>query len=167
MRAYLMGDSRAFDTLYHRYSGKVYGYLQRKLRNRESTDDVFQAVFLKFHATRSNYDSRYPVLQWLFVIARTTLADHYRKAARQVQIVDEALDPDRVSQNDPAMALIEEKDVELLKGLPADQRQAVEMRVIDELPYEDIAQKLGRSEASVRQMVSRGLKRLRLRRDLS
>jgi RNA polymerase sigma-70 factor (ECF subfamily) len=65
------------------------------------------------------------------------------------------------------MALIEEKDVELLKGLPADQRQAVEMRVIDELPYEDIAQKLGRSEASVRQMVSRGLRRLRLRRDLS
>ncbi|MND02121.1 RNA polymerase sigma factor [compost metagenome] len=66
-----------------------------------------------------------------------------------------------MSQSDPAPTLNEAKELDALSGLPADQRQAIEMRVIDELSYEEIATKLNRTQESVRQMVSRGLKKLR------
>ena len=79
-------------------------------------------------------------------------------------IVDEEINPDRVSQTDPSPALNERKELEALKGLAPDQRQAIEMRVIDELSYDEIAAKLNRSQESVRQMVSRGLKKFRLLR---
>ena len=164
MRAYLGGDERAFETLYRRHSARVYGYLRRKLRDRALVDEVFQGVFLKLHKTRRNYDPAYPFVQWLFVVVRTTLVDHFRKAGRQVPIADEPLDEDRLSQNPPPPSLDSEKEWEALNRLPPEQRQAIEMRVIDERSYEEIARKLNRSEAGVRQLVSRGLRKLRLTR---
>ena len=80
---------------------------------------------------------------------------------RQVKIVDEEINSDLVSQTAPSSALQEGKELEILDGLEPDQRQAIEMRVISELPYGEIAAKLGRSEVGVRQMVSRGLRKLR------
>jgi RNA polymerase sigma-70 factor (ECF subfamily) len=161
MRAYLAGDSSAFDALYRRLSGRVYGYLHKRLQNRESADEVFQAVFFKFHRSRSHYDFAYPVAQWLFVIAKTSLMDHFRKSGRSINVVDEELNPELVSQNDPAPALDEGRGLEVLSGLAPDQRQAIEMRVVDELSYDEIATKLNRSQESVRQLISRGLKKLR------
>ena len=89
------------------------------------------------------------------------MIDHYRKSGRQVKVTDEELNEERVSQNNPEPALDQEKELESLKHVSAEQRQAIEMRVIDELSYEEIAAKLNRSETSVRQIVSRGLKKLR------
>jgi RNA polymerase sigma-70 factor (ECF subfamily) len=163
MRSYLGGDSSSFEVLYHRYSGRVYGYLLKKLCNRESADEVFQAVFLKLHQSRRNHDSTYPFAQWLFVIARTTLLDHFRKAGRQVKTVDQEPGTEPLSQNTPAPTLVqEEKELEVLRHVSVEQRQAIEMRVIDELSYQEIGAKLGHSQESVRQMVSRGLKKIRL-----
>lgn len=164
MRAYLGGDDKAFEALYRRHSGKVYGYLRKKLSDRAVVDEVFQSVFLKLHQTRRNYDPAYPFAQWLFVVAKTTLFDHFRKAGRQVKVLDEPFDEELLSQNPPSPALNSGKELEALGALPPEQRQAVEMRVFDERSYEEIAVKLSRSQESVRQMVSRGLKKLRLLR---
>jgi RNA polymerase sigma-70 factor (ECF subfamily) len=50
---------------------------------------------------------------------------------------------------------------EWLEGLPADQREAVRLRVLEERPYASIANDLGRSQATIRQRVRRGLAALR------
>ncbi|MBI2604894.1 MAG: sigma-70 family RNA polymerase sigma factor [Deltaproteobacteria bacterium] len=167
MRAYLGGDEKAFEALYRRHSGKVYGYLRKRLSDRAAADEVFQSVFLKLHQTRRNYDPAYPFAQWLFVVAKTTLFDHFRKASRQVKVSDEPFNEGLLSQNQPSPALNNEKELEALGLLPAKQRQAIEMRVLDERSYEEIAAKLSRSQENVRQMVSRGLKKLRLLRGRS
>ena len=51
--------------------------------------------------------------------------------------------------------------LELLERLPADQREAVRARVLDERSYPDIAGELETSELVVRKRVSRGLSNLR------
>ena len=51
--------------------------------------------------------------------------------------------------------------IELLARLPADQREAVRSRVLDERPYEEIARTLQTSPLVIRQRVSRGLRSLR------
>ena len=52
-----------------------------------------------------------------------------------------------------------------LERLPTDQREAVRLRVLEELDYDEIAARTGASEPAVRQRVSRGLKWLRGRID--
>ncbi len=166
MRAYLGGDHTGFEVLYRRHSARVYGYLRKRLADRASLDEVFQNTFLKLHQTRRNYDPSYPFAQWLFVIARTTLLDYFRKAGRQVPVSDEPMDEEKVSQSEPPPSLEGVQDLGGLSGalrtLPKEQRRAIEMRVMDERSYEEIASALNRTEVSVRQMVSRGLKKLRL-----
>lgn len=155
------GDEGAFATLYDRHARRVYGYLTQRIPKREECDEVHQCVFLKFHRSRHLYDSRHSVLQWLFVIARTTLMDHFRKVQRSVLTVD---DPDGLQSAKAVVPEQLERSVEFdaLKLLSERERSAIHMRVLDELSYHEIARRLGHSEPSVRQMVSRALKKLRL-----
>lgn len=154
MQAYLTGDLKAFETLYARHSGKVYAYLRKKLPQREEQDEVFQKAFLKFHNSRASFDFQYSVLQWLFVIAKTSLMDHLRQRGRQESLV-EALAIDVSPPSEGASAS------ELVEKLPEAQRQIVQMRTMDELSYQEIAKRVGQSEASVRQSFSRAVKKLR------
>src|SRR3954466_12690289 len=108
MRRYILGDNEAFRLLYARHSGRVYAYLRKKLDSPQETDEVFQACFLKFHQARDQYNPKYPILQWLYVISRTTLLDHVRKEGRQVQIADGVAPEDLpLSQKDNSGSLRE------------------------------------------------------------
>ena len=69
MHLYLSGEILAFEELYKRLSPRVYSYVLKKLESRQDADEIHQAVFLKFHNSRHNYDFKYTVLQWLFVIS--------------------------------------------------------------------------------------------------
>jgi RNA polymerase sigma-70 factor (ECF subfamily) len=168
MLAYAAGDYSAFETLYQRHSGRVYAYLKRKLSTVEEADEVFQKVFLKLHQGRKKYDSSYLFIQWLFVIAKTSVLDHLRKQGRQVPTSSLAEFGDifaaEMSQTDgnPALLLEEGKRLEILEDIAPEQRQVIEMRIIEEMSYEEIAKALNRSQEGVRQMISRALKKLRL-----
>lgn len=168
MREYLAGDSSAFEALYGRFSGRVYGYLLAKLGRREEADEVFQMVFQKFHQSRASYDPAYPVLQWLFVLSRSVLLDHFRKQRRQVAVVDDAdlnAIPAEVSQTGAALTLSgQEEPARMLEALRPEQREIVSLRVLDELSYAQIAERLGKSQESVRQTFSRAMRRLRANR---
>lgn len=158
MRAYLSGDTAAFDALYKRHARKVYSYLLKRSGSREMAEELHQAVFLKFHQSRTHYDPKYAVLQWLFVISKTTLLDHFRKQGRQVLEVGD-LSPEEIeSAREPVS---QDPDAPALDGLSEEHRKIVEWRYMQDETYKKIAKRLGRSEASVRQIASRALKRLR------
>jgi RNA polymerase sigma-70 factor (ECF subfamily) len=164
MKAYQLGDRSGFDAIYGKYSGKIYGYLTQKLSSKTEADEVFQEVFLKFHRFRHKYDFKYSLLQWLYVISNTTLADHYRKSGRSV--LTEAWDEkfNEVSQTNASQALIPTEDNAPefeLSRLNPEQKAVLEMRVIGELEFCEIASRLGKSEQGVRQILSRTLKKLR------
>lgn len=157
------GDESAFATLYERHAGRVYGYLSHRVPVRHERDEVHQAVFLKFHQARHLYEPEYDVLQWLFVIARTTVTDHLRKGQRAVLTVEDR--EDGVSRIEGIAAVLPAEsdfDLETLCDLSERERSVVQMRVLDELSYQQIAEKLGQSQSNVRQLLSRALKKLRL-----
>ncbi len=158
MRGYIEGDMKAFERLYRRLSPKVYGFLRLRLQNKEDVDEVFQKVFSKVHLTRESYDEHYPVLQWLFVIAKSALLDHVKSLNRKERLKEEFF----LSQNDPLPSLSHQMDESLLKGLGSEAKEIVKLRVIEELEYDEISLRVGKSEASIRQILSRSLKKLRL-----
>lgn len=167
MRLYLGGDFKAFDKLYRRLSPKVYGYLKSRGLNNEDADDLLQKIFLKFHKSSSSYNEKYPVLQWLFVMSKSALLDFKKSEFRKNRIegefkVDLELNSPSLSQNEAKVSLSEQMpNHEVLATLKPEIQGLVKMRVLDELSFAEMAQLTGASEASLRQILSRALKKLR------
>lgn len=143
----------AFERLYQRHAGKVFGYLLRRLSDRNVAKDLFQTAFLKLHKARRRYDSTYPFLPWLFTITRRALIDHYRKQGAEPKSVE--ISPEIAAAESPPVSLPS------LVGLTGDQREAIRLRFGNDLPFDEIAQKLKTSPVNVRQILSRAVRKLR------
>jgi RNA polymerase sigma factor (sigma-70 family) len=155
MVAYAQGNENAFWELYGRYSGRVYGFLFARARNRTAVDDLFQTAFLKLHQSRHRYDPAFAFAPWIFTIVRNVWIDHLRRTAARRE--------DELSGELPAPAPAEQPTLPELKHLDERQREALKMRYGEDLSFDEISKRLKTSPANVRQIVSRGLKRLRVK----
>lgn len=168
MKAYQGGDAHAFELLYRRHSGRVYAFLRKRLQKKEEVDEVFQHIFTKFHISRYQYDPTYSLNQWIFVMAKTALLDHWRKMSRQMdQPVEQSIEEyaGAASESNPVTEQeAQEATQEQVLGfesLSPEQKKVIQLRVQEELCYEEISKRLGKSQLSIRQILSRALKRLR------
>jgi RNA polymerase sigma factor (sigma-70 family) len=158
----------AFAALYRRYERAILAYLVRRLPSADVAADLLLEVFAAALAgLRGGNGPRGPVAAWLFGIARHKIADSYRQG-RVETAARHGLGMQPVSFDDDDLQRIEalRGPPELLgwlEELPADQRDAVTARVIDERDYAEIAGALSCSEQIVRKRVSRGLAGLRAR----
>lgn len=145
----------AFDELYRRFSAKVFSFLLKKCKNQADAEDLLQKVFIKVHESKHLYQDKYKFEQWVFVIARTTLLDHFRANQRYVARV-EKLAQQLGPQNGGPEVASPDYGLDLdLKRLDEDQREMLEMKYIDELSYQEMARLFNKSEVSLRKMVSR------------
>src|SRR6185437_1783494 len=76
------GDPLAWETLIARYEGRLLAYVQRRLRDRSSSEDVVQETFVGFLNSLPNYDERRELQTYLFTIASHKLTDHLRRSGR-------------------------------------------------------------------------------------
>jgi RNA polymerase sigma factor (sigma-70 family) len=158
----------AFAVFYDRYETAVVGYFARRTGDPEVAADLAAEVFAAALAAAHRYRPESPTAAgWLFTIAHNTLAKSIRRgrveahARRRVGICEAvAFTSDELERVESA-ASTSGWVMELLERLPAEQRQAVSARVLEERSYPDIAGELETSELVVRQRVSRGLSTLR------
>ena len=115
---------------------------------------------MKLHQARAYYRDEFPFAPWLFAICRNALIDHVRREEHLTR-TKEKLRREESTAEFPTEARNVSGLAPLLNQLPPQQKAAVEMRYLAELPFEAIARELSKSEMNIRQMVSRGLKRLR------
>ncbi len=166
-----MGEEpAAFTAFYERHVDLVLAYLRRRTANPEVAADLmaetFAAALLALHEHTSPADVEVPVA-WLLGIARNKLFESYRRG-RIEAAARERLGLEPLVLDDSDLALVDElSETDVVRALadvlPADQLQAVRLRVIDERDYESIASELQCSEAVVRKRVSRALATLRAR----
>ncbi|MBY0370889.1 sigma-70 family RNA polymerase sigma factor [bacterium] len=156
MLEYLQGDSRAFDVLYERHADKVYGYLRQRLGSSPLIDDIHQNIFLKFHQVREKYRSPLPVLPWLFTITRTVMLDALRAEKKGLIDLDRVSDESRLTPQDSGTI----GEVLGVAALSCSQQRVIEFRYQDDLSFEQIAELLQTSPANVRQLLSRGIRKL-------
>lgn len=76
------GDSRAWETLISRYEGRLLAFVQRRLRDRATSEDVVQETFVGFLNSLPNFDDRRELQTYLFTIAAHKLTDHLRRSGR-------------------------------------------------------------------------------------
>lgn len=117
-------------------------------------EDLLQKVFIKMHESKHLYKDKYKLEQWLFVIARTSVLDHFRSSKRYANRLN------KLEAETPSNESVEEKSKVLL-SLDQDQKEMLEMKYIDEKSYQEMAVHFNKSEGSLRKMVSRMVINLR------
>ena len=161
-------DPDAFARFYARYERPVAAFFMRAVGSAELAADLTAEVFAQALASAARFD---PALGqaagWLFGIARHVLARSRERgrvenqARRRLGLAPLALDDELIERIEAAAG--ETPALALLEQLPADQREALEARVVHELGYGEIAVRMSCSESVVRKRVSRGLATLRAR----
>src|SRR6266853_6477578 len=76
------GDTRAWETLIARYEGRLLAFVERRLRDRSTSEDVVQETFVGFLNSLPNYDEHRELQTYLFTIASHKLTDHLRRIGR-------------------------------------------------------------------------------------
>ena len=161
-------DAAAFGVFYRRHVSGVHGYFRRRVPAADLAFDLTAETFAAALSAVPRYEPRpEPARAWLYAVAHNVLSEALRRGRVQDR-ARQALELEPIELDDDALAWLEDEAaaspaLEALARLPDDQRDAVTARHIDELPYDEIAQRLACSESVVRQRVSRGLRTLATR----
>lgn len=158
MVMYQNGAENAFQILYIRHSSKVFGFLKSRIRQTEKMTDIYQEVFIKIHKSKHLYNKTLPVLPWIFTITKSVMIDELRKD-RKSKLIDD-FDIDKIPALVSESIFIGEAEA-LIQNLPEAQKVALQMRYVDDKTFQEIAKSLKTSPMNVRQIVSRGIKRLK------
>ncbi len=143
----------------------IYDLIYRTVQNRAEAQDLTQEVFLRAVRAIDRYDDRGDSMHGLLVtVALNLLRDRWRRRRPIAANVD---DLPFLATRDPgpeqlALADLDDLAVHLaLNRLPEEQRQVIQMRVIEGRSSQDVADLLGRNAAAVRQIQRRALLDLR------
>ena len=155
MELYKNGENMAFEVIYSRYKGRVYSYLCKRLTDLTLIEDTFQSIFTKFHKSRHLYSSKHPLIKWVYIICRSELLDAVKKNKVSLVEIKEEHIVSTPKENEESINLDTEK------SLSIKEREALKLRYFSDEDFVEIAKKLNTSETNSRQLVSRGLKKLR------
>jgi len=157
-------DVQGFQRVYQENLDPIYRYVLSWVGNREDAEDLASRVFLK---AVSAVDCNYPPLmirRWLFQTARTTLADHWREHYHlPTYSLEELVERDREESAGEELTASRSSAVDrverLFQALPVRHREVLTCRFLLNLSIRDTALRLGLSEANVKVVQFRALRR--------
>jgi RNA polymerase sigma-70 factor, ECF subfamily len=159
-----MTKRQEFQTLYQENLNLIYRYVYSKVGNREEAEDLTSQIFIK--AIRSVHTERgaLSVQKWLFQVARTTIADfwraHYRIATSSLEtLLDSGWEGPAQGEAVEINTSPIERVQRLLQALPEHYREVLNCRFLLNLSVRETAVHLGLSEANVKVLQFRALKR--------
>jgi RNA polymerase sigma-70 factor (ECF subfamily) len=161
-------DPHAFRQLYDRYAGRIHAYFLRRTADPDAAFDLTAETFAQAWLVRARFrdEACGSAAPWLFGIARNVLlatlrrGSLERRASERLGVLERLDRPETVAVPDERWS---DGADELLDSLPAAQAEAVRLRVLDDLDYDEVASELGTTAPAARVRVHRGLAALRAR----
>ncbi len=145
------GDNKAFDLLVLKYQLRVAKLVSRFLRNQADVPDVVQEAFIKAYRALPNFRGESAFYTWLYRIAINTAKNHLVAMARKspansIDVQDaedygasEWLKEYATPEREALATELEITIRQAMDELPSDLREAITLREIEGLSYEDIA----------------------------
>src|SRR5437867_1886703 len=160
----LNGDQIAWEQIVRQYWRKVFNVAYKFVGKHDEAEDLTQDIFLKIFKSLDTFDRRANFQTWLISVSRNLCIDHYRSVRKERETIDRDVDANELapaSHDRGPMAALEQRDRvmllrQALSALPATLRTAVLMRDIQELSYQEIADKLRLPEGTVKSRINRG-----------
>ena len=162
------GDKQAFELLVEKYQRKLARLLSRFIRDPAEVEDVTQEAFIKAYRALPAFRGDSAFYTWLYRIGINTAKNYLmamgRRAPTSTEVeADEAEGYEEGEQlrdiNTPESLLLPKEIAETvnatIEGLPEELRRAIQMREIEGLSYEDIAQAMNCPIGTVRSRIFR------------
>ena len=163
----LRKDNAAWEQLAARFRRKVFHIAYKFTGKHDEAEDLTQEVFLKVFRSLDKFHREADFATWLSSVARNYCIDHYRASKRERQVVVEdlvAFDLAPALSGNPYRALEDlDRRSFLRRGLdllPEKLREAVVLRDLLGLSYQEMAARLGLPEGTVKSRINRGREEL-------
>ncbi|HEV2349417.1 MAG TPA: RNA polymerase sigma factor [Terriglobia bacterium] len=170
----LAGENSAWESLLKGHTRKIFNLCYRFTGRPSEAEDLTQEIFIKIFQTLRTFDSAQGTfMTWLNRVARNHLVDHYRRTRKDRMTSSLDDDEGAVSETPspsagPSAGVESRERRELLQRgldkLSPDLREAVVLRDLNDLDYDEIARVLGVPQGTVKSRINRG--RLELARVL-
>ena len=162
------GEVRAFEVIFDRHSSAAFSLAYRMCGRPAMAEDIVQESFVSLWRSSVAYDAaRGSVRTWVLSVVRNRAIDAFRREAAKAT---SDLDEQRVAERLPAPELtdreVERRDDarqvrDALKGLPADQRQVIELAFFGGFSHSQIAEMLKLPAGTVKGRMRLGLSKMR------
>lgn len=159
--AYQAGDDEAFAELVREYRPQLLGHARRRLGCPEAAEDAVQEALVRALRAMPRFNGNYRVGPWLHRILSNVCIDEGNRQRRATEKTERWADNDRALRPPPSTEAelgLDIDDSELLDAidnLSEQYREALMLRFVDELSYEEVARVSGVSEENARARVSR------------
>ena len=161
------GDKRAFDILVLKYQQRIINLIGRFVRNSDEVQDVAQEAFIKAYRALKNFRGDSAFYTWMYRIAINTAKNYLVSAGRRV--TDSAIDAQDAEQYDggdwlreydtPERQLLADEIKQVIdktiNDLPDDLKDAITLREMEGLSYEEIAEVMDCPIGTVRSRIFR------------
>lgn len=156
------GDHAAFTQIYERYAPAIYRYIYFRVGEAELAEDLQAEVFLRMLEGLHRYEDRgWPISAWLYRIAHDRTIDTIRRRRNRQHLPLESWGGMVDGPEGSVSAKLDHEELKrTLDDLTADQRQVIQMRFMADMSIQEVANKLGRTEGSVKALQHRGLQSL-------
>jgi len=161
--AFVAGDVEAFEALFKAHQREVYGWIARLVRDPAAAEDLTIETFWRIYRSRARFDPARSFGAWTRRIAVNVGIDHLKRTARdrpEARDVEDLPAKPQADVRDARDAL-----ARAFRTLPPALRVTVILALVDERPYQEIADMLGVSVGGVKSRVFRATRLLR--RELS
>lgn len=170
----LQGDDAAWESIVNSYGRRIYNLSYRYTGRREEAEDLTQEIFIRIYQNLKSFRAEAGTFQgWVLRVGRNLIIDHYRQARRYqpaagteemetMNLKDEkAPNPQRMVEQTEAARFV----MDGLQSLAPELKEAIVLRDLQGMAYQEIAGMLGVPEGTVKSRINRG--RLELAKLLS
>jgi len=156
-------DEQAFEILFQRYGPTLFKFIYRYFGEYDQACDIMQQVFLQLYLSLPKLDTKRPLKNWLFQVARNRCLDELRRK-RPIHLSD--LESEEEEEEKSVLALIrdprplpedvaeqheqQEHLLRAIEGLPPNFRSVVYLRYTAQLSFSEIGKKLGIPETTAK-----------------
>lgn len=157
------GDTKAFDTLWQKYSPRIYSLVYNMTSNHEDANDLLLEIFSKAYRSINGFRGRSSFYTWIHAIAVNMTINFVKKRGRRVQMSLDDMDAnvqndkdflELTATNTPLrevdLAELQKRLNEAMQKLSVEHRAVVTMFDVQGMPHAEIARILGVPEATVR-----------------
>jgi RNA polymerase sigma factor (sigma-70 family) len=159
LKRFVEGDVEAFETLFRQFQAEVYGWIVRIVRDPGTAEDLTVETFWRIYRTRTRFDPEAAFGAWARRIATNLAIDHVR-SRRPEQAFSDLCRPAKM--RDSAMeSEMREHLAKAFRRLPVKLQVPATLALIEERPYQEIAEVLGKPVGTIRTRVFRAIRILR------
>ncbi len=155
-------DRQALAAIYERHSPELFRYAYRLLGDSDLAEDCVAETFSRFlRVTRDGSSPMENVRAYLYRVAHNWVTDHYRRQPLPPLSLEADMHSD--PEANPSRLVADQMDREQVRAallrLPAEQRQVIELRFLEEWPHEAVAAAVGKSVEATARLAAPGVGR--------